>query len=471
MRQRQPSGTCRAPVCVPCAGFGKRVRVSSQNLISFETRSGCDTCGIVDSDCRRNATVDEKTCSCEKQCPNGFKGRFCETCDRTKAVCLNSGTLNANSCRCQGCAFPFEGEFCEKCALQASDCLHSGRLCPKKCKCKGCDKPWTGRRCEKCGLKAEHCGLGGRVDATGGQCKCKCVHPGWSGDTCEVCTLDPHVCGEGTHVDLKRCQCMPGAAKAAGAAPGMRFRAVVATLEGACALSEAACGEGTRMDRGACKCQRVAGAVDEVLEVLEAKPMKQDLPVARVMRFKEMATTLKVASRRASAAWRAMGTSRGGRDPAGTLVTCTFSGVPDKVIDFIGTKSYYGRRREGYYQHLFTHHECTGGRVPNPLKGQWFGAVRSYYHCGEDEQWSVLAPDEIDGPGVMWYNANPCGGDGGAQGLASVSVNFFLPNSESSQYLHRCAFEGEPERYVKRGNCTGRPSGDDPFKDFKGFNG
>eukprot|EP00947_MAST-08B_sp_MAST-8B-sp1_P005248 g5248.t1 len=390
----------------------------------------CDTCAVKQEECRHSSTADSKTCSCEATCADGWKGRFCEVCDRTEAVCVNGGRLSKATCRCHACDFPYEGDFCDKCSLQESDCLHGSHLCPKSCKCSGCKRPWTGRRCERCALRKEECLHGGVLDPDPSSCKCKCT-VGWGGATCDTCVLSAEICGEGTRVDLRRCQCIRTGA--GGGALGSPRR----TGGGALAASA---------------------------------------PVGGGMRFKRTSVTLTAGTASSSAAssavsWRAMGGATTGRAPAGTLITCRFSGIADQVVNYVGTKTYYGRRRDGYYQHLFSPQECTGGRVPNPLKGQWFSSLVSYYHCGEAEQWSVLAPDDVDGPGVMWYNSNPCGANGGPQGLADIKAQFFLPSSEQAKHLHRCTFEGQPGRILRKGNCTGRMGSAEAFKDFKGFNG
>ena len=32
--------------------------------------------------------------------------------------------------------------------------------------------------------------------------------------------------------------------------------------------------------------------------------------------------------------------------------------VPDAVTKYMGSKAYFGRKREGYYQHLFSKEDC-----------------------------------------------------------------------------------------------------------------
>ena len=57
--------------------------------------------------------------------------------------------------------------------------------------------------------------------------------------------------------------------------------------------------------------------------------------------------------------------------------------------------------------------------------GSCVSTLVSSFHCGNDQQWSVLAPDEVDGPGVMWYNDSPCSVD--AQVCCQALLHFVMP--------------------------------------------
>ena len=147
----------------------------------------------------------------------------------------------------------------------------------------------------------------------------------------------------------------------------------------------------------------------------------------------------------------------------GKLVSCSWTGVPDTLDAFVGSEVYYGRTRVGYRQHLFVASECTGGKLPDPREGIWLSSLHSVYSCGKPEQWSVISPNEQDGPGVMWYNAHPCDDNKDAantqgapqpdvsKGAARVRIDYYLPSKEQESSLHRCVWQGQGERFTKEG--------------------
>ena len=103
--------------------------------------------------------------------------------------------------------------------------------------------------------------------------------------------------------------------------------------------------------------------------------------------------------------------------------------------------------------------------------------MHSVYACGKPEQWSVLSPNEEDGPGVMWWNGQDCGDDryvfahqnpkkwtfghrvliqffvlfSQFDSAASIRVDFFLPYASYTKHLHRCVWQGSPERTLVPG--------------------
>lgn len=114
----------------------------------------------------------------------------------------------------------------------------------------------------------------------------------------------------------------------------------------------------------------------------------------------------------------------------GRLVRCRFRGNPElEEADAEG----------GYFAHEFTRAEC-GGAVPGP---RCMGAIHSTYHCGQDEQWSIIAAGEQgrSKPTVRWFNYLPCPGD-----VADVTVDFFCPNGNNAAHLYHCARDGPAER-------------------------
>ena len=114
------------------------------------------------------------------------------------------------------------------------------------------------------------------------------------------------------------------------------------------------------------------------------------------------------------------------RPKVGKIVSCHFTGVPDTMSSFVGTGLYYGRSRGGYYQHLFVGQECTNGKLPDPREGDWVSSLGASHACGEPEQWSIISPNEEDGPGIMFTNRKPCK----KNGAMSVTVHFFLPDQK-----------------------------------------
>lgn len=57
----------------------------------------------------------------------------------------------------------------------------------------------------------------------------------------------------------------------------------------------------------------------------------------------------------------------------------------------------------------------------------------------------MLAPDERDGPGVMWRNSEPCLRTASEIRNATVAADFFCPREGEDVHLHMCAWEGEPD--------------------------
>jgi hypothetical protein len=132
----------------------------------------------------------------------------------------------------------------------------------------------------------------------------------------------------------------------------------------------------------------------------------------------------------------------------GTLHRCHFEGDPDHLEDYLlatqmvnPDEFYYGRdRRRHYLEHLFTEDECTNG-LPS---GECLSALHQAESCGPDGGWSVLAPDEKDGPGILWHNTAPCLPNEGRSPAANITVDYFCPAPLERAYLHRCLSDELP---------------------------
>jgi hypothetical protein len=144
--------------------------------------------------------------------------------------------------------------------------------------------------------------------------------------------------------------------------------------------------------------------------------------------------------------------------PLGTHHRCAYTGKAFPVELSLTSKQldsseefYYGKSRDAnFYQHLFVADECSNGLPPS--SHACFSTLRVGRHCGPDEDWSVIAPDEFDGPGVMWRNNEPCygGEDGVHKSDVTVVADFFCPTESECIHLHRCSFEGAPTASTKK---------------------
>ena len=135
----------------------------------------------------------------------------------------------------------------------------------------------------------------------------------------------------------------------------------------------------------------------------------------------------------------------------GSIHRCAYTGKAYPVARSLTSRQldnseefYYGKsREEDFYQHLFVESECSNGLPPS--EHACFSTLRVGRHCGPDEDWSVIAPDEFDGPGVMWRNNAPCDGEEGVhKDDVTVVADFFCPTEPECIHLHRCSFEGTP---------------------------
>jgi hypothetical protein len=146
-------------------------------------------------------------------------------------------------------------------------------------------------------------------------------------------------------------------------------------------------------------------------------------------------------------------------DPLGSTHRCSYHGKAYPVELSLTSRQldnseefYYGKSRESdFYQHLFVASECTNNALP-PSSHACFSTLRVGRHCGPDEDWSVIAPDEFDGPGVMWRNNAPCSSadEGVHKDEVAVVVDFFCPTEPECIHLHRCSFEGAPKSTTKK---------------------
>ncbi len=436
----------------------------------------CSKCHLAPSDCLHGSVLDAEACKCSNNCPPKWKGQLCDTCALSRRDCENGGRVNKRLCRCEKCAFPWGGDKCNACELQQTDCQHGGRVCKSKCKCYQCTKPWKGQRCNVCGLNDDDCMHGGVADTTNGQCKCKCSAGGknsvsvWTGPRCEVCGLAPEACGDGTVLDKDACICK---GNAEGIAESARLSVEKASKDYMNAIKEAR-NEKSFTENALKAARAVSDAngkkMQKLLEgTLKAKTEQEASLLNGLKASREADQELTSPSRRRSAVAfieesdtkPAPEVAANGfqkhvpppRSPEGELIRCRWTGQPDLLSTYVGGKEYYGRRRTpNYFQHLFVATECDGGYLPDPRKGDWLSSIRSTYHCGISQQWSVLSPNEMDGPGIMWYNDAPCNGEN--MGMATVEIDFFLPKPENAKYLHICRFQGHPERVVKTLPCA-----------------
>jgi len=162
-------------------------------------------------------------------------------------------------------------------------------------------------------------------------------------------------------------------------------------------------------------------------------------------------------------------------DPIGTIHRCSYTGKAYPVELSLTSKQldnaeefYYGKSRESdFYQHLFVASECSNNVLP-PSEHACFSTLRIGRHCGPDEDWSVIAPDEFDGPGVMWRNNAPCSDsdEGVHKNEVTVVADFFCPTEPECIHLHRCSFEGAPQPTTKKTSLSTAQS----KRDLEGVN-
>ena len=141
----------------------------------------------------------------------------------------------------------------------------------------------------------------------------------------------------------------------------------------------------------------------------------------------------------------------GGLTVIGKLHRCTYTGPADQLSVYLSDAQkgknpddfYFTRKRsDGYWQHLFIESECTGGLPPQD--SPCLSSRHKGQHCGRDEDWSVLANDDFDGPGVLWRNEETC--DPMQHNTnASITVDYFCPNQDNCKFLHRCSYDGPPK--------------------------
>ena len=349
-------------------------------------------CQYQASDCQHGGLLNTECCQCNG-CDKFWGGLLCNKCIRpVEGSCLNGGALDIDTCKCKDCSSPFGGEYCEKCMLEAKECNHGGKICRSSCQCHQCDAPWTGPRCNKCGLTTDDC-QHGKVDEENEEtCSCQCTAP-WLPDLetgrCTMCSVTKETCGPGTVPDLVGCRCVGSPATSSSSSSSLLQ---VQNQE--------------HRGKGRLRANHRKTSVSAVAPTLPPQ--------------------------------------------AGTLISCTWTGLPDHMEEFVDPEtSYYGRKRRGYLQHLFVANECDGNILPDPRQGVWMASMHSVYSCGKPEQWSVLSPNEEDGPGIMWWNGQECASATEIDGGAKVRVDFFLPSKEYTKYLHRCVWQGAPERIVR----------------------
>lgn len=136
-------------------------------------------------------------------------------------------------------------------------------------------------------------------------------------------------------------------------------------------------------------------------------------------------------------------------DSSTTLFRCQWEGYPDQLEKYLADSNkydvdqlYYGRSRtQHYFQHIFSAGDC-GGTLPS---GYCFASFRRAQHCGPDQGWSILHPQDEDGPAVLWYNEGPCIPNEGRDPPARIAVDYVCPSHLEAPHLHQCMFEGRTE--------------------------
>ena len=413
----------------------------------------CDVCSLKATDCIYGS-LNQETCSCNN-CDAPWTGPFCricglkesescqsinkETCRCTNKSddncqysindCQHGGTLNKECCQCDQCDQFWGGPLCNTCLRpKETSCINGGKLDDDTCKCVGCDPPFGGKYCEECMLERKECVHGGTICKS--SCRCTGCSIPWSGPRCNSCNLVDTDCQHGVVDELPdTCQCKCNAPWTTDDNTGACS---------VCSVTKETCGPGTTVDLIGCRC--VGDTTTHNTMLIDVKSKKRRLRSASFSMMNDKNTNVPPL--------------------AGTIISCTWTGIPDHMEDFVDPGiSYYGRKRTGYLQHLFVASECTNSILPDPRQGIWMASMHSVYACGKPEQWSVLSPNEEDGPGIMWWNGQDCGEDGGA----SVRVDYFLPSKEYTKNLHRCVWQGAPERTT----VIGAPSS----SNIKGYGG
>ncbi len=368
----------------------------------------CDKCLLEDGDCQNGAILDKASCSCSVACTFPWGGPLCTDCKRSEDSCFHSGKFDEDTCRCKECDAPWKGAICGECGITTEHCKNGGTPCTKSCRCVNCNRPWRGQFCKQCGLSNDDCENGGTVDTN--TCTCTCKMP-WGGKACATCKLPKETCTEGTVLSQNMCACVPNPK---GTAQLAMEKAEKAKKELSVAMKDP------------------RGNLKDVKKFL-ATPRAENEETS----FLEFVETEKKLPR---------------RPKVGKIVTCKFTGVPDLMTNFVGPNQYYGRTRGGYFQHLFVDQECTNGKLPDPREGEWISSLAISHACGEPDQWSIISPNEQDGPGIMFDNKKPCV----KNGAMSVQVDFFLPDQKKyKKDYHRCVWQGTPERFIQPNPAKG----------------
>ena len=146
--------------------------------------------------------------------------------------------------------------------------------------------------------------------------------------------------------------------------------------------------------------------------------------------------------------WHRVGSNARHTGMQRTLHRCHFEGDPDHLEDYLlatqmvnPDEFYYGRdRRRHCLEHLFTEDECTNG-LPS---GECLSALHQAESCGPDGGWSVLAPDEKDGPGILWHNTAPLPSQRRQEPPQPILLLLLCPAPLERAYLHRCLSDELP---------------------------
>ena len=99
----------------------------------------CESCGLVQSDCRHNSVLDQETCRCVS-CPAPWGGSLCNTC----SIQTSAGqAVDSETCRLKDCPEPWGGTDCKTCLRDGSFCEEGSVLNRETCTCDHCPEKFS----------------------------------------------------------------------------------------------------------------------------------------------------------------------------------------------------------------------------------------------------------------------------------------------------------------------------------------